>query len=437
MKTTTVRGHPATTLVAFPSTGIFGVQAALAFAERDELEALFTTFVFDREGALARGLRALPGGRGERLLVELERRSITALPPHLVEGKPFWEVIRTLADKGGLGRMRVDRIWDHMSRRFTIAAGQRLRPGMSAVYAYEYSALEAFAAADRLGIAKILDFPSLNSRQFQHLQRAQKEAFPELAEPLDDYFEAVFEARQARRDAEMRAADIIITNSTVTRASHIAGGADPERTFAVPCGAPPVVESALRPSGAGGGPLKVIWAGSFSIGKGAHFFLNAWNQLNAGVAAKADIFGAVRLPDRIWQPVPHGMTFHGSVVRKTLFAAFQAADVLIFPSLSDGFGMVVTEAFSHGLPVITTDRAGASDLVREGENGLVIPAGDEAAITRALQWCLDNRAQLAGMSAAALETARGWQWADYRKGLYAAVEQGLVRAGKPVAGLRG
>ena len=435
MNTPAVRTRPATTLVAFPSTGIFGVQAALAFAEHDELEALFTTFVFDREGALARGLRALPGGRGEQLLLELERRAVTALPPHLVEDKPFWEVIRTLADKGGMGGRRVDRIWDHMSRRFTIAAGQRLRPGMRAVYAYEYSALEAFAAADRLGIAKILDFPSLNSRQFQHLQRAQKEMFPELAEPLDGYFEAVFEKRQARRDAEMRAADMIITNSSVTRASHIASGADPELIFAVPCGAPPVAEGAVRKSQVSG-PLKVIWAGSFSIRKGAHLFLDAWRDLKAGTAAHADIFGGVMLPDRMWRPAPDGMTFHGSVVRKTLFAAFQAADVLIFPSLSDGFGMVVTEAFSHGLPVITTDQAGASDLVREGENGFVIPAGDTAAITRTLQWCLDNRAQLAGMSAAAVETARGWQWADFRKGLYAAVEQGLSRAGKPVAGLR-
>ena len=418
------------TLLAFPSTAIFGQQAALAFAERDELEAFLTTFAFDQEGSLAKLLTALPRGLGALLTRELSRRSIRTLPSALVESRPFWEVVRTLADKAGLGRQRVDQIWDHMSRRFTAQTGQRLHSGVGAVYAYEYTALEAFEAADRQGIAKILDFPSLNSRQFQLLQREQKAAFPELIEPLDEYFERLFETRQARRDAEMRAADIIITNSSVTRASHIAGGADPARTFAVPYGAPPVRDVPSRVSRGPNSALKVIWAGTFSIRKGAHLFVEAWRKLNAGTAAQADIFGAVALPDRMWRPSPAGMQFHGSVVHATLFAAYEAADVMIFPTLSDGFGMVVTEAFSRGLPVITTDQAGASDLVRHGENGLVITACSAVAIAESLQWCLDNRARLPAMSQHALETARQWQWSDYRAALHDAVSTGLRRVGK-------
>ena len=51
--------------------------------------------------------------------------------------------------------------------------------------------------------------------------------------------------------------------------------------------------------------------------------------------------------------------------------------------------MVLTEAFACGLPVITIDQAGASDLVRHGENGLIVPAGDALALR--VHWCLDNR----------------------------------------------
>ena len=103
-------------------------------------------------------------------------------------------------------------------------------------------------------------------------------------------------------------------------------------------------------------------------------------------------------------------------------------DALIFPTLSDGFGMVVTEAFARGLPVITTDRAGASDLVRTRENGLIIRAGDTEAILAALRWCLDDRAKLAAMSLAALETARSWQWSDYRCALIEATTAGISGA---------
>jgi glycosyltransferase involved in cell wall biosynthesis len=91
--------------------------------------------------------------------------------------------------------------------------------------------------------------------------------------------------------------------------------------------------------------------------------------------------------------------------------------------------MVVTEAFARGLPVITTDQAGASDLVRHGENGLIVPAGDPVALRDALHWCLDNRLRVYEMRFAALETAKRWQWTDYRRKFIEEVSAGLRRAG--------
>jgi glycosyltransferase involved in cell wall biosynthesis len=143
----------------------------------------------------------------------------------------------------------------------------------------------------------------------------------------------------------------------------------------------------------------------------------------------AQVFGAIAVPERLLRRVPSGIEFLGSRPRPELFAAFRQSDVLIFPTLSDGFGMVVTEAFANGLPVITTERAGAADLVEHGKNGLIIRAGDPDAIVDALQWCLDNRSRLLEMRYAALETAKRWQWPDYRRALIAAVSKGLERAG--------
>lgn len=427
------------TLVAFPSTAIFGQQAALAFAEVDALEAFFTTFAYRRSGVLGKLLSQLPGNAPKRISSELGRRSVSILADELVETRAFWEIVRTVAAKSGAGSILVDRIWDHLSKTFTHAAGRRLaataRRGPCAVYAYEYSALEAFIAAERCGAAKILDFPSLNSREFEGERKAQKAIYPELKGKDDAYFDALFEVRQLRRDTEMARADVIITNSSVTRASHIAGGADAAKTFAVPYGAPPPLE--LLPERPVGGPLRVVWAGTFSIRKGAHFFVSAWREFLRSADATVSVYGAVALPERLISPPPPGMIFHGSVVRSRLFEAFEAADVLIFPTLSDGFGMVVTEAFARGLPVITTERAGASDLVRNGENGLIIAAGDPKAIVEALEWCAQNRGKLVEMRSVALATAAGWQWSDYRRALRSAVSTGLAQAGYPVGILGG
>lgn len=414
------------TLLAFPSTASFAQQAALAFHERGLLAAYMTAFVYNEGEALTKLLDTVPALR-KRVEPQLRRRTVTSVPRELIEQRPLLEVMRTIADKAGAGAVTVDRIWDYLSHDFTRAAGRRLRHGnVEAVYAYEYTALEAFQAARRCGVAKILDFPSLNSRQFEELQRREKSRYPELKSKFDNYFAARFESRQARRDAEMAAADVIITNSSVTRQSHILGGASPEKTFAVPYGAPPTIE--ILRSSQTRRPLKAIWAGTFSIRKGAHYLVEAWRDLGAGTDATLDVFGAVTLPDRLWKPVPNGMKFHGSVTRPELFAAFDAADVLVFPTLSDGFGMVVTEAFSRGVPVITTDQAGASDLVRHGQNGLIIAAGDPSAISTSLRWCLENREKLDAMRSEALDTARGWQWKDYRRALVDAVSTGLAQA---------
>ena len=77
--------------------------------------------------------------------------------------------------------------------------------------------------------------------------------------------------------------------------------------------------------------------------------------------------------------------------------------------------------------------AGASDLIRHGENGLVVPAGDVSAIRDALQWCLENRHALFQMRESALTTAKNWQWQDYRVVFIETVTEGLRRAGVEVS----
>jgi glycosyltransferase involved in cell wall biosynthesis len=99
----------------------------------------------------------------------------------------------------------------------------------------------------------------------------------------------------------------------------------------------------------------------------------------------------------------------------------------MFPTLCDGFGMVATEAWSQGVPVITTNRAGCSDMLSHGKNGLLVQAGNADALVEALQWCLDHRSELRAMRVASRDTAAAWQWADYRAAVGARVSQLLVK----------
>ena len=62
----------------------------------------------------------------------------------------------------------------------------------------------------------------------------------------------------------------------------------------------------------------------------------------------------------------------GPMPHDKVLQEMRKADVFIFPSLFEGFGMVITEAMSQGTPVIATDRTCAVDLIKNGENGWVI-----------------------------------------------------------------
>ncbi|MEO6053962.1 MAG: glycosyltransferase family 4 protein, partial [Chthoniobacterales bacterium] len=307
---------------------------------------------------------------------------------------------------------------------FDRKVSRQLHSRLSGVYGYEHSSLATFQRAKKLGLRVFYDLPAPETRFFQAIQSREMDAFPDLRNVYQKHTEDREASRTERRHAEWNTADLVIVNSEFTRKSYANSGLPPKNITVIPYGAPPVQVTSL-PSPTTNAPLRLLWAGTFSIRKGAHYLLNAWRESNFGRHATLKIHGAITLPDRLLNPLPEGVEIAGSIPRDQLLQAYQQADALIFPTLCDGFGMVVTEAFSCGLPVITTTSAGAADLIRNRENGLLIEPGSTDAIRDAITWCLENRAALNAMREATLQSARNWQWEDYRGKLAAELKRVL------------
>jgi glycosyltransferase involved in cell wall biosynthesis len=416
------------TVLAYPGNMAHAQHAARALMEAGALEAFVTTYAYRREGLLGSVLRRLPFEGSRCVARQLTRRTIEELPPHLVHTYPMWELLRSGAMMSGAGPVITDQVWDRMSHSFDALVARRYVARAQAIQVFEYTALAAFERAKKEGVARILHLPSLDSKQFEDIQQREKRLWKELVGQHDGYFDGKFARRYERRRNEIALADVIIANSPLTARSHIKAGADPMKVFTVPLGAPPpITEIRIGPERRNL-PLNVIWAGPFSLRKGAHYLLEAWRLLNARSAAILNVYGQLILPDRLFESKAESVVFHGSVPKTTLFNAYAEADVLVFPTLSDGFGMVVAEAMAHGLPVITTDQAGAAVLVT-ADNGLIVPAADPKSLADALRWCLDNRDRLQAMRFHALETARRRQWSDFRRDLIAALAIGQTRAG--------
>jgi len=256
-------------------------------------------------------------------------------------------------------------------------------------------------------------------RFVQQLLDRELANFPELKTNYHQYTSAREEQRIAHRRAEWDLADLVIVASEFTKQSFVSAGLDVSKVRVIPYGAPLPIARArvLARADETGTPLRLVWAGTFGVRKGAHYLVEAWREGNLGDHAVLDVYGTMAIPERLLSPPLKGVTFHGPVSRSELLAAYQRADALIFPTLCDGFGMVVTEAWSQGLPVITTDRAGASDLLLPNENGLIVPAGDSKALREIIEYCVAQPLILRNMRDVALTTAVRWQWTDYRSAL--------------------
>ena len=111
-----------------------------------------------------------------------------------------------------------------------------------------------------------------------------------------------------------------------------------------------------------------------------------------------------------------------SLPHDKILAEMRQHDVFVFPSLFEGFGLVITEALSQGLPVITTPHTCGPDILTEGQDGFIVPIRDSQAIAEKLELLHRDRDCLAAMSIAAVATARRVTWEGYRERLVEAVK---------------
>lgn len=84
------------------------------------------------------------------------------------------------------------------------------------------------------------------------------------------------------------------------------------------------------------------------------------------------------------------VTFHGRVTNESLKEFYEQADIFAMPSLYEGFGIVYAEAMRAGLPIIASDVGPVREIVRDGENALLVPPGNPQALAEAISLLQNN-----------------------------------------------
>ena len=181
-----------------------------------------------------------------------------------------------------------------------------------------------------------------------------------------------------------------------------------------------IIPNGVDVEAAPGGPkpthddLEILFVGRPEERKGLPILLAAFSALVEHVPCRLTVIGAEREDVLRYIADPsllQSIEIRGRVSGESLWQELHKADVLCAPSLSgESFGMVLTEAFAAGTPVIASAIAGYSDVVSDGVDGLLVPPGDPQRLAEELQRIHYERERLREMGEAARRSAQRYAW---------------------------
>src|SRR5579875_309189 len=157
--------------------------------------------------------------------------------------------------------------------------------------------------------------------------------------------------------------------------------------------------------------LRVVFVGQALGRKGLPLLLRAFEALREHVPCGLTVIGPTYEELAPLMMDAHGVRVLGKVDDVRKHAELYNADVLCAPSLGgESFGMVLTEAFAAGTPVIASDIAGYRDVVRHGVDGVLVPRGDAQALAVALRDLWDEPERRQRMARAAAADVQRFAW---------------------------
>lgn len=238
-------------------------------------------------------------------------------------------------------------------------------------------------------------FNSLRDRYPQWMTTIPRKADTHIAEEIE----------------EQKLADLIVVPSSFVRSTLTSQGIPHAKIRVIPFGTDLDFfrpDEASRPAD----PVIFLFVGSISARKGVPVLLEAWRHIRVS-NAELWLVGPGPIPSGEASQLPSSIRFLGRKSRPEVAKLMRLAHALVFPSFFEGLAQVQIEALASGLPVISTREAGAEDVIRDGENGFLVPAGDVTALSERVQELATNRDLLHAMQRTVVAERDRLSWSIY------------------------
>ena len=184
-------------------------------------------------------------------------------------------------------------------------------------------------------------------------------------------------------------------------------------------------------SAAATAPLRCVFIGSMIERKGIHLALDAFrNSPCLQAQATLDIYGPGQPPSA---NLPAGVDFRGALPHDQVQEVMAQSDLVLVPSLFDGWGVVVNEAVNAGTPVVASDAVGAAAMLQKWGCGRTFNRGDVGALQQCLEDLAADRSMVEHLRARTAALAQQIQPTVAGRYMYECIHARLCQTTPPIA----
>jgi len=280
-------------------------------------------------------------------------------------------------------------------------------PPCNVVQAIIGYATEPFDRAEKIGALKVADCPNSNPTSYHGFWQRECDLWcPGDKVPVPQWI-------LARMNRELERADMIIVQSKFCKESMIYNGIPAEKVMVNLMG---VDLSIFKPRTTLPDKPRFISVGTICLRKGHQYLFRAFEIVKRRLPeAELICVGGIKHDFRKEMPKWAGtFTHHRSLPQPEVAELLRSSTAFVFPSQEEGIARAQVEALACGLPVVGTHEGGATTLVQDGVEGLIVRGRDPALIAEAMIRLATDRELNGRMGAAACQRgAERNTWQDY------------------------
>lgn len=382
----------------------------LAVQEIDRLDKFITSFYY-KKNSVPYFLLTKYG----KIQKYFNKRFSALLDQSRIVNMPYYELVEQFS-RLAFGNAEItnnliywrDRAFDYHVSHF------HLHKKIRTFIGYPNASLRSFTKIKQWDGHCILDLPIGYYKEAEEILEAEKKLHPEFADSIT--YTSFDETYKKRVDAELTLADNIVIPSDFAKRTLVKHGFDESKLRLIPYGSyfTPNDISSVRKSNPGE-PVKLLYAGQISQRKGIKYLLEAARELKKrGVHFELTLVGRIYGKGSGLQSYQQFFKYIPYMGRDDLKKLFLNSDLFIFPSLFEGSGLVIFEALSNALPVITTANT-CAEAIKDNYNGFIVSIRDPQQIVDKVMTYYTDRDFLNQAKINALKSSYHYSWVIYRK----------------------